>query len=73
LPGAPDNLVTSFSVDAMLHRPPQSPSARRSRARRARQKAGIVRDYKIRTAAVERELAQIVNAFVETWLGPVRK
>lgn len=32
----------------MLHRPP-SPGALRSRERRARQKVGIDRDYKIRT------------------------
>jgi hypothetical protein len=72
-----------------------SGSARRSRERRARRRAGILRDFKVRVPTkrliaalrlaepklpaelppevIERELAQVVLAFIETWLGPPRR
>ena len=79
----------------MLHRP-LSPSAIRSRARRARQKVGVRWTLRVKAAptrrlvaamrhsnpavgdldtreAIERELENVVAAFIELMLGPPRQ
>jgi hypothetical protein len=83
-----------YCPSKMLDRPP-SPDALRGRATRARRKAGVAYDLKIRIPTkrlraalraanpaagdlgtretIERELQNVVEAFIVRWVGPPKK